>query len=83
MKNLSKKQLEIVNKLESGCTISEYRTGNEFGYSSYTRWDDNLEVIPCKTIQALRRKGYEINIKFAEGVIVKYDPKFLPKKIYC
>mgnify|MGYP003655824138 FL=1 len=61
---------KIKEQLEKGRTISQYPTGRN-GYSEYFRWDDTLEVVNCKSVWALRRKGFEIKINISDK-IVKY-----------
>jgi len=61
---------KIKKGLESGRTISQYPTG-QYGYTEYFRWDDTLEVVNCRSVAALRRKGYEVKINISDK-IVKY-----------
>tara|TARA_R110000751_G_scaffold110844_1_gene208579 strand:+ start:186 stop:383 length:198 start_codon:yes stop_codon:yes gene_type:complete len=48
---------KIKKQLELGRTISQYPTGNSYGYSEYYRWDDTKEVVNSKSVWALKRKG--------------------------
>lgn len=82
MAKLTKNQEAIKLELDRGRTIAQYDTGNRYGYDSYFRWTDTLEVVPSKTIVSMRRKGIEIDAPLVKGVIVKYDPYNEPKKIY-
>ena len=81
MKKLTKLQEKVYERLNSGDTISIYKTGTFGGYDDYYRWDSDLSVVPLKTVQSMRRKGVEIITNLVEGVIVKYDPYNDPKKI--
>jgi|TARA_R110001592_G_scaffold42314_1_gene137425 hypothetical protein len=59
---------KIKKGLELGRTISQYPTGRS-GYSEYFRWDDTLEVVNCKSVWALRRKGYEVKINISNKIV--------------
>jgi hypothetical protein len=59
---------KIQEQLEKGRTISQYPTGHA-GYSEYFRWDDTKEVVNCKSIWALKRRGVEINIPISSEII--------------
>ena len=61
---------KILIELAKGRTISQYPTQLK-GYTEYLRWDDTLEVVNCKSIVALKRKGYKIDITISDK-IVKY-----------
>ena len=63
--------LEILKQLEKGRTISQYPT-HQFThprYSAMYRWDDSKEVVNCKSICALKRRGVEINIPIVSEII--------------
>jgi hypothetical protein len=81
MKKLTKLQEEVYRRLNSGDTISRYKTGTYGGYDEYYRWDSDLTVVPSKTIWSMRSKGVDIITNLVEGVIVKYDPYNDPKAI--
>jgi hypothetical protein len=59
---------KIKKGLENGRTISQYPTGLT-GYTEYFRWDDTLEVVNCKSVWALRRKGYEVIINISDKIV--------------
>tara|TARA_R110000824_G_scaffold382522_1_gene575732 strand:+ start:303 stop:497 length:195 start_codon:yes stop_codon:yes gene_type:complete len=61
---------KIKEGILKGRTISQYPTG-QYGYTEYFRWDDTLEVVNCKSVWALRKKGFEVPIKISDK-IVKY-----------
>ena len=68
MSKLTKNQQEVLTRLESGKTISIYPTGRG-GYTDYYRWDDNLEVVPLKTIWSMRSKGVEIIVGKSDRIV--------------
>jgi hypothetical protein len=62
MKNI---QIELLK----GRTISQYPTGDNYGYSSYYRWDDTKEVVNSKSIIALNRKNILLNLPISNTII--------------
>tara|TARA_R100000742_G_C4276812_1_gene98148 strand:+ start:1310 stop:1501 length:192 start_codon:yes stop_codon:yes gene_type:complete len=60
---------KIQEGLNLGRTISQYPTGNSYGYSSYFRWDDTKEVVNSKSVLALKRRGLEINIPIVSEIV--------------
>tara|TARA_R110002126_G_scaffold31012_2_gene100485 strand:- start:218 stop:409 length:192 start_codon:yes stop_codon:yes gene_type:complete len=60
---------KIKKQLELGRTISQYPTGNSYGYGEYYRWDDTKEVVNSKSICALKRREVEINIPIVSEII--------------
>lgn len=67
----------VQSELSKGRTFSCYPTGNNYGYDSYYRWDDNKEVIPLKTVNAMINRNLikRENIKVSNQVI-PYNPYF-------
>ena len=60
---------KILEELKKGRTISQYPTGNVYGYGEYFRWDDTKVVVNCRSVWALRKKGVEIKIEVKDQVI--------------
>lgn len=64
---------KILEGLKNGRTIGQYNTHGETNYRNqwYFRWNDNLEVVNCKSLWALRRKGTDVAVS-QQSEIVKY-----------
>ena len=62
---------KIKEQLEKGRTITQYTTAlvSSPRYNYYFRWDDTKEVVNCKSIWALKRRGVEINIPIVSEII--------------
>jgi hypothetical protein len=60
---------KIKKGLENGRTISQYPTGRIRTSTAYFRWDDTLEVVNCKSVWALKRKGYEVIINISDKIV--------------
>ena len=65
---------KIKKGLELGRTISQYSKNTsayseKYGYSWMFRWDDTLEVVNCKSVWALKRKGYEVKINISDKIV--------------
>ena len=60
---------KIRKELELGRTISQYPTGDTYGYDSMLRWDDTKQVVNSRSVFALQNKGYKINIPIKTQVI--------------
>ena len=63
---------KIKKGLESGRTISQYPTGNIYGYGEYYRWDDTKEVVNSKSIVALKKRGILPQCLKVSSQIIKY-----------
>tara|TARA_R110002020_G_scaffold240290_2_gene453031 strand:+ start:3743 stop:3940 length:198 start_codon:yes stop_codon:yes gene_type:complete len=63
---------KIQEQLDKGRTISQYPTGNVYGYGEYYRWDDTKEVVNMKSIVALKKRGILPQCLPVSSQIIKY-----------
>jgi HEPN domain-containing protein len=63
---------KILEELKKGRTISQYPTGNVYGYGEYYRWDDTKEVVRSKSVWALKNRGLLPKILPVSSQIIKY-----------
>jgi|TARA_R110002051_G_scaffold6097_1_gene29925 HEPN domain-containing protein len=63
---------KIQEELEKGRTISQYPTGNVYGYGEYYRWDDTKEVVRSKSVVALKKRGVLPKVLKVSSQIIKY-----------
>tara|TARA_R110002153_G_scaffold7929_4_gene34994 strand:+ start:3078 stop:3275 length:198 start_codon:yes stop_codon:yes gene_type:complete len=63
---------KIKLQLQKGRTISQYPTGNSYGYGEYYRWDDTKEVVNSKSVWGLKKKGFLPMELPISNLIIKY-----------
>lgn len=63
---------KILEELKKGRTISQYPTGNVYGYGEYYRWDDSKQVVNMKSIVALKKRGILPEVLKVSSQIIKY-----------